>query len=196
MSCSMRVAVADDEPVMQMYLEEVLGEFGHEVVVTAGDGVDLVAQFEEKTPDLIVTDIKMPRMDGIEALRQIYHRRPVPVVLITGYNDSERVAKVEQSFVLVYLVKPVGERELRQAIVDVTHRFKQFEALVDEGLDMGKALAVHREVYRTARALAARDGVDLDTAFERIRALARERGATLSDAAATLHATLPPVPPS
>ena len=82
MNTTLRIAVADDEPDTQEYFEKFLPRLGHEVVSVADNGRQLVKQCREVKPDLVITDIKMPEMDGIEAVAEISHERTIPVILV------------------------------------------------------------------------------------------------------------------
>ena len=140
MDRSVRIAIADDEPVMQMYLEETLRALGHDVVLVAGNGRELIDLWPEHPADLVITDIKMPELDGLAAAREIYRRRVVPVVFITGYNRLEDVAREDIDLVHVYLVKPVGMEELRHAVDAALCLFDEFRIVLDEDGDPARAL--------------------------------------------------------
>lgn len=165
----LRVAVADDEPVMQMYLEETVSDLGFNVVATASDGLELLAECRIKHPDLVITDIMMPRMDGFKAVKEICRDSPVPVVFITGYDERDRALQAEGECVLVYLMKPVGEKELRLAISLVLSRFEQFKVLNAEEPDLHRVLANRQRVERAKSLLMRTEGLDDQEAFERIR---------------------------
>lgn len=184
MSQSLRVAVADDEPIMQMYLEETVSDFGHEVVAAAGDGMELLEECRSKHPDLVITDIKMPRMDGFRAVQEICRDSPVPVVLITGYDERDRALQAEGECVLVYLMKPVGGAELREAIDLVMQRFEQFKVLLSEAPDERKALADRQRVEHAKAVLKRHHGIDDEAAFELLRDMAQQKDIPIADAAA------------
>jgi AmiR/NasT family two-component response regulator len=178
-----RVAVADDEPIMQMYLQEVLTDFGYEVTTAAEDGNQLVENCRACRPDLVVTDIKMPRMDGIQAVQEIYRDGPLPVVFITGYNDRERVDDADANFVLVYLVKPVGEEQLREAVDQAVRRFQEFQIVQRECTDSEQALQEWRFIEQAKAVLMGKEGLTEPDAFERLVAAARECQRRIYDAA-------------
>lgn len=184
MNQSLRVAVADDEPIMQMYLEETVADLGYEVVAAARDGEQLIEECRTKKPDLVITDIMMPRVDGIRAVREICRDAPVPVVFITGFDEHDRAAQAEQECVLVYLMKPIGEIELKAAIRLVLRRFEQFKILRREEPDMHRALADRQRVERAKALLMRRHLIDDQEAFNRLVAAARERGIRIAKAAA------------
>ena len=112
----LRIAVADDEPDMREYFERILPRLGHEVVSVAATGTELVEHCRLQRPDLIITDIKMPDMDGVEAAAEICREAPVPVILVTGYQDRHHRERARQAQVCVYLVKPIKRADLEASI--------------------------------------------------------------------------------
>lgn len=117
---TLRIAVADDEPDMREYFSKILPRLGHEVVAVAATGTELVAQCRDARPDLIITDIKMPDMDGLEAAAEICRETPVPVILVTGYQDRHHRRRARQPHVRVYLVKPIKRADLEASIAAAT----------------------------------------------------------------------------
>ena len=102
---------------------------GHQVVAVAKDGRELVEQCRTAHPDLVITDIKMPDMDGIDAATQIYRNGPIPVILVSAYHDPEFIRRAEADHILAYLVKPIKQADLEPAIAIAMRRFEQFQAL-------------------------------------------------------------------
>jgi response regulator NasT len=113
---TLRIAVADDEPDVREYFERILPRMGHEVVAVAANGSDLVERCRQERPDLVITDIKMPDMDGIEAAAEICRETPVPVILVTGLQDRDHRERARQPHVRVYLVKPIKRADLEASI--------------------------------------------------------------------------------
>lgn len=179
----LRIAVADDEPVMQMYMQETLEEFGHEVSFVAQNGRELLEYWRLDPPDLIITDIKMPVMDSLAAMREIYRHGTVPVVFITGYNSLENIDANDENFVLVFLVKPVGADDLRGAIDIAMRRFGEYELLVEECGERSLALAHRRLVERAKELLMARQGMGEAHAFQYLQQQVRDGCANLTAAA-------------
>lgn len=177
------VAVADDEPLMRMYLEEVVTGLGHEVASISQDGQELVENCRHRRPDLIISDIRMPRLDGCEAVREICRRDPLPVVFVTGYNEWLRAAEVERECVLVYLVKPVGEADLKTAIELAMQRFRQFRLLMQEEPNLQNALMDRQLVEKAKSVLIKWQGLSDRQAFEHLRRIASERGFSMASAA-------------
>src|SRR5260370_30021587 len=100
MNQGLRIAVADDEPDMRDYFQKILPRLGHQVVATARDGPELIEKCRACQPDLVITDIKMPDMDGIDAARHIYRDRPVPVILVSAYHDASLIERAGADHVL------------------------------------------------------------------------------------------------
>jgi two-component system, response regulator PdtaR len=100
----LRIVIAEDEPELLADLEETLADFGHEVVGKAQTGRQLVEQCRETSPDLVITDIKMPDLDGLEAAKLIRGTRPVPIVIVSAFHDPEFVERAMQDHVLAFLV--------------------------------------------------------------------------------------------
>jgi response regulator NasT len=188
MSKSLRIAVADDEADMRDFLEKILPRLGHQVVAVADNGSQLVEHCRRTEPDLIITDIKMPDMDGIEASSLICCERPVPVILVSAYHDDSLVERAEADHVLAYLVKPIGQADLQPAILVAMRRFEEFQALQTECRDLRQALS-DRKVIEQAKGLLMRvAGIDEKDAFHRLQALASEHNQKLVEAARSVIA--------
>ena len=132
MKAALNIAVADDEPRMRDYYRKTLPLLGHQVVVAAQNGCELVEGCRDTRPDLIITDIKMPDMDGLDAVREICRREPVPIILVSAYHDGDLVERARGEHILAYLVKPIKQADLEPAITVVMQRFEEFEALRKE----------------------------------------------------------------
>ena len=113
---NLHVLLAEDNPLAVLGLRLLVVNLGHQVVGVARTGHEAVQQAKLHTPDLILMDIKMPGMDGIEATRLIMKERPTPVILVTAYGDEQTIRQGKQAGAVAYLSKPVSEHELRSAI--------------------------------------------------------------------------------
>lgn len=129
MNPSLRIVVADDEPDMREYFQKLLPRLGYRVVGVAKTGRELVELCRTALPDVVITDIKMPEMDGIDAAIQINRERPVPVILVSAYHDPELIARAEADHILGYLVKPIKPADLGPTIALAVRRFEQLQAL-------------------------------------------------------------------
>ena len=183
MNSPLRIAVADDEPDMRDYFKKSLLRLGHQVVVVAATGRELVEQCRALAPDLVITDIRMPDMDGIDAATQIYRERPVPVILVSAFHDPDLIARAEADHILGYLVKPIKQAELGPAIALAVRRFEQFEELRREAADLRQALEDRKVIERAKGVLMKWAGLDEQEAFRRLQRLATDRCRKLVDVA-------------
>jgi AmiR/NasT family two-component response regulator len=187
MNTGLRIAVADDEADMRDFFERMLPLCGHEVVSIAETGSELVEHCRSLEPDLVITDIKMPDMDGIEASSIISSERPVPVILVSAYHDAELIERAEADHVLAYLVKPIGQADLAPAIAVATRRFQELQALRKETGELKQALADRKVIEQAKGVLMKVTGIDEKDAFRRLQELAADQNQKLIEAA---HAVL------
>jgi two-component system, response regulator PdtaR len=183
MTQSLKIAVADDEPDMRDYYRKILPILGHEVVAIAETGRELVEQCATIRPDLIVTDIKMPDMDGIEAAARIYKNTPIPVILVSAHNDPEFVRRAGGDYIMAYLLKPIKQDDLELAIGIAIRRFNQFEALRKETGDLKQALENRKVIEKAKGVLMKKAGLDENDAFRRLQKLASEKNRKLIEIA-------------
>jgi len=187
MTQALRIAVADDEADMRDWFERMLPPLGHHVVSVAENGRELVEHCRTLQPDLVITDIKMPDMDGIDAAVVICSERPVPIILVSAYHDSELIERAEADHVLAYLVKPIGKASLGPAIALAVHRFTEMQALRKEAADLRQTLADRRVIEQAKGVLMKVTGIDERAAFRRLQEFASDKNQKLVDAA---HAVL------
>jgi response regulator NasT len=119
MAKKLRIAVADDEPDVRDYFRRILPRMGHTVVAAAANGRELVDLCREQNPDLIIADVRMPDMDGDNAIEEICSVRPTPFILISAYSKPARMPAGLESIDYAYLTKPVKREDLEQAIEKV-----------------------------------------------------------------------------
>ncbi len=180
---SLRIAVADDELDMREYFQKLLPRLGHQVVGAAKDGKALIELCHQTRPDLVITDIKMPDMDGIDAAVQIYNEQPVPVILVSAFHDPALIARAEADHILGYLVKPVKPVDLELTIALAVRRFEQFQELRQEAADLRQALEDRKIIERAKGILMKRGPMDEQEAFRRLQKLASEKSRKLVEIA-------------
>ena len=129
MTTGLRIAVPDDEPEMRDFFERVLPRLGHQVVAAAANGAQLVESCRRTQPDIVISDITMPEMDGLEACNQICRERPVPVILVSADHDPALIERADADHVQAYLVKPIGIADLPPAIAIAMRRFRELQPL-------------------------------------------------------------------
>ena len=186
MTHSLRIAGADDEPRMRDYFKKILPRLGHQVVAAACTGKELVDCCLESHPDLIIADINMPEMDGIDAANEIYRREPIPVILVSAHHDPELIRRAEADHILAYLIKPIKQADLEPAIVIAMRRFEQFSALLKETASLRQALEDRKLIERAKGILMKKAGLDEQEAFRRMQKLASERNCKLVEIAQSI----------
>jgi response regulator NasT len=175
MTQPLRIAVADDEPDMRDYFLKILPRLGHQVVGAAQNGEELVKLCRATHPNLVITDIKMPDMDGIDAAMRIYQEEPLPVILVSAYHDAALIRRAEADHVMGYLVKPLKQADLEPTIALAMRRFEQFQELRKESADLRQALEDRKVIERAKGALMKRGGLDEQGAFQRLQKLASDK---------------------
>jgi response regulator NasT len=188
MNQRLRIAVADDEADMRDFFERMLPLCGHEVVSIAETGKELVEHCQTLHPDLVITDIKMPDMDGIDASTQICRDRATPVILVSAYHDPQLVHRAESDHVMAYLVKPIGQADLGPAIAVAISRFQELQALRKETGDLKQALADRTIIEQAKGILMKVTGVDEKDAYKRLQQLAADKNQKVIDAAQSVLA--------
>jgi len=179
----LRIAVADDEPDMREYFEKILPRIGHEVVAVAENGRELVEHCLKHQPDLVITDIKMPDLDGIQAAELIYDDCAVPVILVSAHHDPQLIDRAEADHVMAYLVKPIKQADLEPAIGLAMRRFRQFEAVRKESSDLRQSLEDRKVIERAKGILMKRVELSEPDAFKRLQKLASDKNRKLVDIA-------------
>ena len=182
----LRIAIADDEPDMRDYFQDVLPRLGHAVVAVAQNGRELVEQCRTEQPDLVITDIKMPELDGIDAAIQLYQEKPMPVILVSAYHDAALIERAEMDHIMGYLVKPIKQSDLAPVIAIAVSRFAQFQALHKEAADLRQALSDRKVIERAKGILMKKAGLDEASAFKRLQKLASDKNRKLVEIASMI----------
>jgi AmiR/NasT family two-component response regulator len=185
-----RILIAEDETIIRLDLRTLLEQAGFEVCAEAKDGLEAVELAQSAQPDLAVLDVKMPRLDGIEAARRILDERPIPIVMLTAYGQEELVSRAVEAGVFGYLVKPFREADLLPAIKTARARHEELSALREEAESLAEALAARKSIERAKGLLMAKEGLSEQEAFERLRRASQLAGRPLKVIAEALIATL------
>ena len=196
---SLRIAVADDEGFMRKYLQTVLPRLGHEVVVVAQNGRELVEQCRRNPPDLVITDVNMPEMDGLEAAAEIYDQQPIPIIVISGYHGPEVIERTVAAHVMAYLVKPIKQSDLEPVIALAMKRFEQLESLKSETETLRDTILERGTIERALKVLMrwAKEGEE--QSLSRLESLAKDRQLDLIEIAEMIvmaEDALEPNPPA
>jgi len=186
----MRILIAEDETIIRLDLRELLERSGFEVVAEARDGEEAVELALAESPDLALLDVKMPKLDGIDAARRILEERPMPIVMVTAYGETELVARAVEAGLFGYLVKPFRETDLLPAIEMAQARHEELVALRAEADSLAAALAARKAIERAKGLLMEREGLSERDAFARLRKASQISGRKLEVVAEALIATL------
>jgi AmiR/NasT family two-component response regulator len=185
-----RVLIAEDETIIRLDLRALLERAGFEVCAEARDGEEAVELARSEEPDVAVLDVKMPRLDGIEAARRILDERPIPIVMLTAYGQEELVSRAVEAGVFGYLVKPFREQDLLPAIHAARARHDELAALREEADSLSEALAARKVIERAKGLLMAKENLSEDEAFARLRKASQVSGRPLKVVAEAVVATL------
>src|SRR6266571_4436015 len=188
----MRILIAEDETIIRLDLKDLLEKVGLEVCAEARDGVEAVELARSEQPDLAIMDVKMPHLDGIEAARRILDERPIPIVMLTAYEQDELVSRAVEAGVFGYLVKPFREQDLLPAIETARARHGELAELREEAESLAEALAARKAIERAKGLLMAKEGLSEDDAFARLRKASQVSGRPLRVIAEAVIDTLGP----
>src|SRR5256886_13367352 len=185
----MRVLIAEDETIIRLDLRDLLERSGFEVCAEARDGEEAVALARSERPDVAIMDVKMPKLDGIDAARRILDERPIPIVMLTAYGQDELVQRAAEAGVFGYLVKPFREQDLVPAIRTARARHEELAALREEAESLAEALAARKAIERAKGLLMTKESLSEQEAFERLRKASQISGRPLRVVAEALIAT-------
>ncbi len=171
---SRRVVIAEDEALIRMDLAEMLAEEGYDVVGQAGDGETAVDLAEQHRPDLVVLDVKMPKLDGIAAAQRIATQRIAPVVILTAFSQRDLVERARDAGAMAYLVKPFSKNDLMPAIEMAVSRFAELQQLEAEVADLSERLETRKLVDRAKGVLQQRLELSEPDAFRWIQKTAMD----------------------
>ncbi|QFZ22432.1 ANTAR domain-containing response regulator [Saccharothrix syringae] len=174
-----RVLVAEDEALIRLDLVEMLREEGYEVAGQAADGDEAVTLATELRPDLVIMDVKMPKVDGIEAASAIAGQRIAPVVILTAFSQRDLVERARDAGAMAYLVKPFAKRDLVPAIELAMSRFAELTALENEVAGLTERLETRKVVERAKGLLMTKQGLSEPEAFRWVQRTAMDRRTTM-----------------
>jgi response regulator NasT len=180
----LKIVVVEDDATVRLFLKETLEkQLGHRVVGEAATGTDMVRTVLELEPDVVVFDIHLPRLNGLDALRQIYQERVVAAVAITADRDQDLVRRALEEHVLAYLVKPVEAHQLGPALVIARAQFEQLLELSAENASLRQALQNRKIIERAKGVLMKRHRWTEAEAFCRLQRGAMNRRTTMVELA-------------
>lgn len=171
----MRVLIVDDESLIRMDLRDIIESCGHEVVAEGTNGVEALAFCKKYKPDIILMDVKMPELDGIEAARQIGFHHEAPVVLLTSYSQQDLIDKARDSGVYGYLIKPVREEQLVPTLEMALGRYKSDAQLREKMAELEQSLEDRKIIQKGTGILMELYSISEVEAYNRIRTLSMNK---------------------
>ncbi len=186
----MKILIAEDETIIRLDLRGLLERSGFDVVAEAKDGLEAVDLARSHEPDLAIMDVKMPRLDGIEAAKRILDERPIPIVMLTAYGQDELVSRAVEAGVFGYLVKPFRETDVLPAIRTARARHEELAAVREEADSLSEALAARKVIERAKGLLMDKERLSEQDAFARLRKASQVSGRPLRVVAEAVVATL------
>jgi len=189
MTGALRILIAEDETIIRLDLRELLEQAGFEVVAEARDGEEAVELARLHQPDLALMDVKMPRLDGIEAARRMLEERPIPIVMLTAFDQRELVERAAEAGVYGYLVKPFREQDVVPAIELAKARYEELVAVRADADSLSQALADRKMIERAKGLLMEREKLSEADAFARLRKASQVSGRPLRVIADAVIAT-------
>ena len=183
MKPTLRVIVAEDEALIRLDLVEMLTEAGYDVVGQAGDGEAAIELTEKEKPDLVVMDVKMPKLDGISAAERIAKQRIAPVVILTAFSQRDLVERARDAGAMAYLTKPFTIEDLMPAIELAVSRFLEIKQLDAEVTDLQDQLKARKLIEKAKGLLMANLQISEPEAFKWMQKTAMDKRRSMTDVA-------------
>jgi two-component system, response regulator PdtaR len=185
MHMSLRVVVAEDESLIRMDVVQTLTDAGYEVVGEAADGEEAIRMATDLEPDLIVMDVKMPKLDGISAAEKIAELK-IPVVMLTAFSQADLVTRASEAGAMAYVVKPFKPADLLPAIAIAQSRYEEISALEAEIADLSDRLETRKLMDRAKGLLQSKMALSEPDAFRWIQKASMDRRLTMAQVAKTV----------
>jgi len=182
----LKAVIAEDEQLTRTIIRARLEKLGHVVVAEAGDGVQAVEAARTHKPDVIIMDIKMPVMDGIEAARTILSESPCAILFLSSFNEQELVEQATETGALAYLMKPFRKEDLAPALEMAVRRFRQIRSQQREIDDLKETLETRKIIERAKGILMDRHHMSEEEAFKRIHFQARNQNKKMREIAQSI----------
>jgi response regulator NasT len=183
---SLRFVIADDDGLTLMVLRKILIAMGHEVIGEAGDGQQAVALVQEVKPDLVILDIRMPKMEGLEAARLIQSQCATPVIILSAHTESGLGSEAASAGAHAYLVKPFTAAQLTPAIELALTNFEKSRMLEEKLQQVNEALEARKLIERAKGILMRQTGLDEEAAYLKLQKTARNENKKLVEVARAL----------
>ncbi len=182
----LKAVIAEDEQLTRTIIRARLEKLGHVVVAEAGDGAQAVEAARAHKPDVIIMDIKMPVMDGIEAARTILNEMPCAILFLSSFNEQELVEQASETGALAYLMKPFRKEDLAPALEMAVRRFRQIQSQTKQISELQETLETRKIIERAKGILMDRHNMSEEEAFKRIHFQARNQNKKMREIAQSI----------
>lgn len=179
----LKIIVAEDETLVALSIIAQLRELKYQVIGDARDGVEAIELCGRLQPDLVVMDINMPRLNGIEAAKIIQEKWQIPVVIVSGYSDEKLIEDATEVGVISYLIKPVTKQNLAPAIEVAVKNYGEFSAAREETNRLRQMLEERKLLERAKGILMAKVNITEVQAMKRLQKLSNDRNVRLTEIA-------------
>lgn len=178
-----RIMIADDEIIQRLDLKDMLTRLDYLVVGEVGDGVSALNLAREIHPDLVIMDIRMPGMDGIDVASILSQEQIAPVLLLTAFNDQPLIERAKEAGVMNYIVKPLHENAVVPAIELALARYHEFHALEEKARTLADKLEARKIVERAKGLLMEKQGLSEREAFQKLQKASMDNRKSMRDVA-------------
>ncbi|HYB73522.1 MAG TPA: response regulator [Candidatus Sulfotelmatobacter sp.] len=185
---TLKILIAEDEGLVAAGLKSQVEALGHQVVGLAKDGMEAVELTERLSPDLVLMDVRMPRLDGIQAAKKLQETLPTPILFITAHSDLQLAADASKAGALGYLIKPVNGPQLQPAIQVAVSRFDEIAALRRSVMDLKEDIEARKHVERAKGILMKRLRLDEGDAFGLLQRRSRNTRKPMAEVASQIIA--------
>jgi response regulator NasT len=183
---ALRTLIAEDESLTRTILRARLEKLGHQVVAEVENGIQAIEAAKSAKPDVIIMDIRMPEMDGIEAARKIMEETPCALLFLTAFSDKELIEQASETGAVAYLMKPFRKEDLAPALEVAVRRFRQIQSQSQEIADLKEALETRKLIERAKGILMDRMKLTEEEAFKRIHFQARNQNKKMREIAESI----------
>lgn len=178
---SYQIFIADDEPLIRADLKELLEDMGHTVVAEAVDGKEALDLIEKVNPDVVILDIKMPHIDGIQVAKKISSR--FPVIFLTAYTNRELIQEAKESGGMAYLSKPFREADLAPSIELAVTQFLKASELSDKVSQLKKQLENRKIIEKAKGLLMEKERLSESQAYRKLQKISMTKNKSMKEVA-------------
>jgi response regulator NasT len=187
---AVRALIGEDERLIALALRAGMESQGYDVVGICGTGEEVCETYGALAPAVVLMDVRMPDLDGIEATRRLMEQGPAFVVIVSGSREPSQVERAERAGAMDYVVKPLQAHQIRPVLERAGRRFQRFREVWKQARIPADALEAWATVRQAVRALMDRQGLTEEAAHDAIAARAAQGRLSLHAAAGDTLAAL------